>query len=161
MNNNIITAVVANDTVTQTQQTDADARANTRARLVACMFDTTVNTADKKYDIVCNADTFVVENCYFRIMRHSSHKSFCQIYAKRDYVLVLISRHSVDSENDSFEHDSDSVERLINQSCYARYRMSYDACVSFFKALSDYDTRRQTQTADATQTQTADATQTA
>lgn len=161
MQNNIITATISNDNITVTQQTDVDARANIRARLVACMFDTTVNTTDKKYDVVCNANTFVVENCYLKILRHSSHKSFCQIYAKRDYVLVLISRHSVDVENDSFTHDSDSVERLSNQSCYSRYRMSYDACVSFFRALSEYDTRRNEQTATATEQQTEQQTATA
>lgn len=142
-------ATVSNDTIADANL-DADAKANARARLIACMLKDVLNAHE--YDVVCDADTLVVENCYLKVLRHSSHKSFCQVYAKRSYVLVLISRHSVDTEKDAFQHDTDVVERLSNQSCYARYKVDYEHASTFFRALTAHDTRKQTATATATAT---------
>lgn len=147
MNNTMIFATVNNDVISEANL-DADASARARARLIACMLSDVLNAHE--YDVVCDDSTYSVENCYLKVLRHSSHKSFCQVYAKRDYVLVLISRHSVDAEKDAFQHDADVVERLSNQSCYARYKVDYEHVSTFFRALTAHDTRKQTATATAT-----------
>ena len=140
MNTNFAFATINNDAISMSE--DVERNANARAQLVRCMIADVCN-ADNDYQVVCNADTFVVENDYFKILRHSSHKSFCQIYAKKTYVLVLISSASVDAENDAFKTD---CERLSNQKCYARYKIAYDDIRRFMSDLVAYDTRKQTTT---------------
>lgn len=154
MNENM-NAIIITDADANTVNLDADTNANIRARLIATLCSDVMNVNDTMYDVVCNADTLTIENCYFKILRHSSHKSFCQIYCKKSYVLVLISRHSVDAENDSYQHDTNVCERISDQSCYARYKVSYSTVSAFFKSLVAYDTRKQTSTTSATEISSA------
>lgn len=121
----------------QTQKAESTAE---RTKRFAERVQSVIDCYTERYEMI----TDTCADDYIRVNRHSSHKTYLQIYCKKQYVLFLISVQSVDPEKDAFQHDTESAERISNQKCYARYKASYESAEQFLRSLTDYDNRKQT-----------------